>query len=98
MNLLKWFRMVSVVEGLSFLTLLLIAMPLKYYFGMPIAVRIVGMAHGMLFLLYLLLAFQTGLDRKWSKELWIIALVTASLPFGFVYLEKRLNAEAALQS
>jgi integral membrane protein len=45
-------RFVGFVEGVSYLVLLFIAMPLKYWAGMPLAVRVVGMLHGVLFILF----------------------------------------------
>jgi hypothetical protein len=53
-------RIIGFVEGLSFLILLGIAMPLKYFFGLPETVRVVGMAHGLLFVLYVLLVIQNA--------------------------------------
>lgn len=50
MNLLRILRIISITEGISYLALLLIAMPLKYYFSLPIAVKLVGWAHGALFI------------------------------------------------
>ena len=50
-------RVISIVEGISFIVLLLIAMPMKYIWGMPNAVTVVGMVHGVLFLLWCLLVF-----------------------------------------
>ena len=46
------FRLISFIEGISFLILVFIAMPLKYLAGIPLAVKIVGMAHGVLFILF----------------------------------------------
>ena len=54
---LKTFRVISLLEALSFVILLLIAMPIKYILGNPELVRVVGMAHGILFVLYILGAF-----------------------------------------
>ena len=59
-------RLIGLLEGSSFLALLLIAMPLKYLAGQPLAVRAVGMAHGVLFLLYLLALVPVALDRRWG--------------------------------
>ncbi|WP_317048755.1 DUF3817 domain-containing protein [Hymenobacter sediminis] len=59
-------RVVGFLEGISFLVLLGIAMPLKYLLGQPEAVRIVGMAHGVLFVAYVLLVLQVSLERSWS--------------------------------
>ena len=54
--MLKTLRILGNIEGVSYLLLLFVAMPMKYYFGMPMAVKIVGMAHGVLFILYIVFA------------------------------------------
>ena len=53
---LHWFRKTGIAEGISFLVLLLVAMPLKYFAGIPIAVTIVGSVHGILFIAFMVLA------------------------------------------
>jgi integral membrane protein len=57
-RLLKRFRLVATLEGISFLVLLFVAMPLKYFAGMPKAVSVVGMAHGLLFVAYMYLLYE----------------------------------------
>ena len=59
-------RVIGWGEGLSFLLLLGIAMPLKYWFGQPGYVRVVGMAHGALFLLYVAAAWQAAMIQEWA--------------------------------
>ncbi|MEI9943868.1 MAG: DUF3817 domain-containing protein [Chitinophagaceae bacterium] len=53
-----WFRKIAIAEGISFLVLLAIAMPLKYFAGFPLAVTIVGALHGILFVAFLILAWE----------------------------------------
>lgn len=53
-NQVKFFKWISILEGISFLLLLFIAMPLKYLFEMPEMVKQVGMAHGILFIAYVI--------------------------------------------
>ena len=86
-------RLIGFLEGLSYLVLLGIAMPLKYYFDQPMAVRHVGMAHGVLFVLYVVAVFHAAFVRKWSflKVLW--ALLASLIPFGTFYLERQLVRE-----
>lgn len=83
-------RLVGAVEGISFLLLLGVAMPLKYVAGMPKAVSIVGMAHGVLFVAFcltLLLAWIGGnLSFRWSA----IAFVATLIPFGPFLIDKKL--------
>jgi integral membrane protein len=83
-------RAVGFLEGISFLLLLGIAMPLKYLAHEPAAVRIVGMAHGVLFVLYVLLVLQVSLEHSWSWRKALLALVVSVVPFGTFWAEKRL--------
>ena len=85
------FKWVAYAEGASFLVLLGIAMPLKYLAGLPQAVRVVGMAHGVLFIAYVLLVFNAlGAGRfDGRKAAW--ALLASLLPFGPFVLERRLQ-------
>ena len=88
-------RVIGWWEGVSFLVLLGIAMPLKYFAGWPHAVRVVGMAHGILFLLYLTAAIQAALDRNWSWKRTALVLLASVLPAGpFVIDAKILREEA----
>lgn len=86
---LTWFRWLGRFEGMSFLVLLLIAMPLKYFAGYPQAVAVVGMAHGILFMLYLLAANYAATTCSWSKKVWFYSYLAAVFPLGTFYFEKR---------
>lgn len=89
-------RIIGLWEGISFLLLLGVAMPLKYLAGWPQAVRVVGMAHGILFLLYVLAAIQAALDRDWPWKRTALVLIASVLPAGpFVVDAKILREEAA---
>lgn len=80
------------LEGASFLILLFIAMPLKYHWHMPLAVRVVGMAHGLLFLAYLFSAYNMASKFDWSFRKQAKAYIAAFLPFGtFVFNAKYLK-------
>ena len=88
----KLFRIVGWLEGTSFLILLFIAMPLKYHWHMPMAVRVVGMAHGILFLAYLFAAYNVASRLDWPFRKQAQAYVAAFLPFGtFWFNAKHLN-------
>ncbi|MDB5274849.1 MAG: hypothetical protein JWO58_3216 [Chitinophagaceae bacterium] len=87
---LGWLRIIGFMEGLSFLVLLCIAMPLKYFAGRPEAVRHVGMSHGVLFILYLLLVGIVCLKQKWSLKEIIIAVIASFIPLGTFYAEKTI--------
>ena len=76
------FRFVGWFEGASFLLLLLVAMPLKYLADLPEMVSVVGMAHGILFMLYLLAAVHAAIEESWGLSRLGLALVASVLPFG----------------
>jgi integral membrane protein len=91
MNTIKIFRFVAIAEGISFLILLGIAMPLKYYFGMPDAVKIMGMMHGVLFVSFIMLAF-TVMPQIKKGYLWLLRSITLSvIPFGTFILDRELK-------
>lgn len=89
------FRIVAFLEGMSFLILLGIAMPLKYMAGKPEAVQIVGMAHGVLFILYVLMVLQVRSVLQWSTKETLVALAASVLPFGTFYVDARMVRSAA---
>lgn len=86
-----WLRRASFVEGISALLLFFVAMPLKYGFGMPEAVRVVGMAHGLLFVAFGLLLLYHAMEARWSILRVALALVVVSLPFGAFWFERDLR-------
>lgn len=83
------FRWISFLEAISFLLLLFIAMPLKYIWDMPEYVRIVGMAHGILFILYLLGAYWMYEKLNWSVKILFIVFLSSILPFGPFVVERK---------
>lgn len=87
------FRLVALLEGSSFLVLLGIAMPLKYLADMPLAVRIVGMAHGVLFLVYAWLVWGFLARAEWSWQRSCAAMFWGLVPFGTFLLDKHLKQE-----
>ena len=87
-------RLVGIIEGISYLILLAIAMPLKYLAGMPEVVKVVGWAHGVLFMLYLLAVLQVWIGRRWPFSRAVLAFVASLLPFGTFIFDKSLRREA----
>jgi len=87
----KLFRWIGFAEGVSFLILLGIAMPLKYWLGYPLATRIVGMAHGILFILYVGLATLISIEKKWPTRVLMWAYAASVLPFGTFVFQRRFN-------
>ena len=88
---LKKFRLIALLEGISFIVLLFIAMPIKYMLGEPLVVKFVGMAHGGLFLLFLYFLFVTAKEYKWKLSFISMAFIASLLPFGTFYLDKKLK-------
>jgi integral membrane protein len=86
-------RAVGLLEGASFLVLLFIAMPLKYAAGMPLAVKLVGWAHGLLFVSYLLVLGHTASTLRWPAVRVGGAFIAALLPFGPFVLDARLRRD-----
>jgi len=87
-------RSVALIEGLSFVLLLFVAMPLKYGADMPMAVRIVGASHGALFIWLGWLVLSGMRNRGRSMEWATRIMVAALLPFGPFVIDRRLRAEA----
>jgi len=84
------FRVIAFIEGLSYIILLFIAMPLKYLADMPTPVRIVGMAHGILFLLFVGGMTEVILRYKWSIGRAILVFISSLIPFGTFVVEAKL--------
>jgi len=94
---IQWLRKVGLAEGVSFIILLCIAMPLKYMYNMPLAVKYTGWAHGVLFVGYIGIAYYVKIVRQQPFIKLIYAVVAALVPFGtFIYdkqLKKEMDAE-----
>lgn len=86
-------RAIGLVEGVSFLLLLGVAMPLKYFAGMPQAVTIVGWLHGLLFIALCIALTQAHQEAQWGAWRSGTVLVAALLPFGPFVIDKKLRAE-----
>ena len=86
------------MEGVSFLVLLGIAMPMKYLAGQPQMVSIVGAAHGALFLLYVAAVFEVSLKLRWPLKRVAMALAASVLPFGPFVFDAHLRRTTAAQS
>ena len=89
-NTLGRLRITGFLEGLSFLILLLIAMPLKYIAGKPEMVSVVGMAHGVLFVLYIFLAFTAKFQYRWSWGKMLLLWVASVVPLGTFYADHKM--------
>ena len=96
---IKTLRLVGLLEGISFLLLLFIAMPMKYMFDNPILVKYVGMGHGVLFIAFLVVLFVVCEKQKWSLKMFILGLIASILPFGpFVFDAKLKKMEQPVEA
>lgn len=91
-------RLLGLAEGLSFILLVFIAMPLKYAFGQPGAVRALGSIHGTLFVIYVLAVLGVAFAQKWRLARFILALAVSVIPFGPFLFDKQLQREAQGQA
>jgi integral membrane protein len=83
-------RTVGIYEGISYLLLLGIAMPIKYMLGIPEVVKYVGWAHGVLFVLYMVALLQVTLVHRWPVLKVAAGVLASLLPFGPFVLDKKL--------
>ncbi len=83
------FRVVSILEGVSYILLLFIATPIKYLGDDPSYVKLLGMPHGLLFVAYVVLAFLIKKTLKWDTKTFLIVLVASIIPFGTFYIDKK---------
>ena len=82
-------RIVAFLEGISYLVLLGIAMPLKYLAGLPQAVKVTGMAHGVLFVLFVVLLIQVAVEKGWSFKKSFLSFFSSLVPFGTFYADAK---------
>jgi len=90
-NWVLTFRRIAVAEGISFIVLLLIAMPLKYFLGIPEAVKVVGWIHGILFVMYVVVLAIVHFVARWSVWFSAWAFFLSLIPFGTFYLDWQLR-------
>ena len=83
------FKLVSLLEGVSYILLLFIAVPLKYWGGDEQYVKLLGMPHGLLFVGYIILAFLIKDDENWTSNDFGIVLISSVFPFGTFYINKK---------
>lgn len=95
MNSLRIFRSISLAEGISLLTLLFIAMPLKYFMGLPEVVKVVGWIHGLLFIVYCVMLLIVWITYRWTFLFTVGAFIASLIPFGTFVLEKQIQKREA---
>ncbi|MBW7674551.1 DUF3817 domain-containing protein [Chryseobacterium chendengshani] len=84
-------RIIAILEGITLLTLIFIAVPLKHFMGNPSVVKILGPVHGALFLLFLFNTLSVGIEQKWKfkKTTWKV-LLACIIPFGTFYIDRKI--------
>lgn len=84
-------RIIGFLEGVSLLTLLFIAVPLKYIFEMPFLTRPIGTIHGALFLLFIFKTLSVGVEQNWKfrDTTWKV-LLACMIPFGTFYIDSKI--------
>jgi integral membrane protein len=87
-------RIAGKIEGVSYLLLLGVAMPLKYFAGLPLAVKITGWAHGLLFVVFVSLLVLAMQRARLSFAHACLAFIASLLPFGPFVIDRRLEAAA----
>lgn len=90
--------MVAFWEGVSYVLLLGVAMPIKYLGGVPEPVKYVGWAHGLLFVLYVLLLADAMLRFRWSLKRGLLYFIASLLPFAPFFVERSLKHEEELRA
>ncbi|MEN8880863.1 MAG: DUF3817 domain-containing protein [Polaribacter sp.] len=85
----NFFRVVSFLEGISYLLLLFVAVPIKYFNGDDSYVKLLGMPHGLFFMLYIVLAIVIQKQMKWNAKTLGIVMLASIIPFGTFYIDKR---------
>mgnify|MGYP004004897805 FL=1 len=88
---LEKFRIINLVEGISYLLLLFVAMPLKYMAGIAVATKIMGMTHGILFIIFMILLAQAHDEYKFKSKFSLILFIASLVPFGTTWTQKFLD-------
>src|SRR5687767_11527515 len=89
-NPVPFLRRAAIIEGISFLVLLGIAMPLKYFAGRPVPVKIAGWAHGILFVIFCAALLRVMIVARWPVKRCALVFVAGLLPFGPFLLDRRM--------
>lgn len=92
MSLLSIFRIIALLEGVSYILLLFVATPIKYFADNPTYVRLLGMPHGLLFIVYIAIAVVLKPEQQWNKRTFLVILAASLIPFGTFYVDKKFLA------
>ncbi len=85
--MIKVLRVISYLEGISYILLLFIAVPIKYYANDPSLVKLLGMPHGLLFVAYVILSLVNRKEYRWNSKKTLVVLISSVIPFGTFYVD-----------
>lgn len=87
--MLNTFRVTALLEGVSYLLLMIASINKNFFDGNELYVKLLGMPHGILFVAYIVLAFLIKPERKWTIKTFGIVLLASIIPFGTFYVDKK---------
>ena len=85
--MIKILRVISYLEGISYILLLFVAVPIKYYANDPSLVKLIGLPHGLLFVAYVILSLVNSKKYNWSFIKTVVVLISSIIPFGTFYVD-----------
>ncbi|MBQ1048231.1 DUF3817 domain-containing protein [Micromonospora sp. C51] len=91
------YRVIAWVVGVVLILLVVIGMPLKYGFDNPVVVETVGQAHGFLYMVYLVAAFDLSRRADWPLKRMILVMLAGTVPFVSFWAERRVSALVATE-
>jgi len=83
------FRIIALLEGVSYLLLLFISVPIKYLYDNEFYVKLLGMPNGVLFILYILIAYKIKKSMRWNISTFMIVIIASLIPFGTFYIDRK---------
>ncbi len=92
------FRLIAILEGISYVILVFISMPLKYFGDMPEAVKINGWIHGILFVPFCLALLHVWMVQKWSFIKAALAFIASLIPFGTFVFDRAIKNELPVKA
>jgi integral membrane protein len=87
------YRLTAFLEGVSYILLLFIAVPIKYLLNEALYVKILGMPHGILFILYILFSIISKIKYNWNFRKFLVISIASLVPFGTFYIDKKYLTE-----
>lgn len=96
MSELKKFKLINKIEGISYIILIFIAMPMKYYAGIPMATKIIGMLHGLLVFAFIYQIIEAKKEAGFTLKETALYTVFSLIPFGSFYTDRLLAKKITL--